>query len=456
MNQQLSKFKRLVVANIFLCVSTLLLPSAPVFACTTASTPNLKKTGPIIVKSFDWDNPDGLVFINQPHMQKRAVGVENSAFWQSKYSSVTFNQWGLNMPMGGMNEKGLVVEVEKVGTIKDYPEAKTQSGKKALNQLQWVQYILDNSHSLKSAVENAKKVYVVPSFSVTIPGTKAIKVFDIDAVHYQVCNKKGECKSFEYRGKELIISSLHAWKGVPKKTLAQGEIPYGPDTVGLDRATVEGPLVPVVANKYYEDDSTCLAEYMNLPDGEKCPDVEACNKACGDISSKNTWSSGRRFIKAAANAQAPKGITSVKKAFHYGFNEILDSVCNADTQWQIVYLPREQKVKWRTIDGNKNPEKCKPRHKGFGYVNLAKEKRPNCIGGIKVLDLDGSVSKKPYQEIPYGLLDKEFKTLQKIDEKALYLNFKHSRFKTNKGLEKIEAQGLATEQINSEVCLGPL
>ena len=33
------------------------------------------------------------------------------AQWQSKYASVTFNQYGVELPTGGINEKGLVVEI---------------------------------------------------------------------------------------------------------------------------------------------------------------------------------------------------------------------------------------------------------------------------------------------------------------------------------------------------------
>ena len=44
---------------------------------------------------------------------RKAKGTPAS--WVSKYGSVTFNQYGRELPTGGMNEAGLVVEtIERV------------------------------------------------------------------------------------------------------------------------------------------------------------------------------------------------------------------------------------------------------------------------------------------------------------------------------------------------------
>ena len=96
-------------------------------ACTTACTPEIPGVGPVIVKSFDWDNRDGLVFLNPSGLAKVAIGVKDPMGWKVKHANVTFNQWGINMPLGGMNDKGLVVEIMKVGDFKKKASAKNDS-----------------------------------------------------------------------------------------------------------------------------------------------------------------------------------------------------------------------------------------------------------------------------------------------------------------------------------------
>src|ERR1700746_1722576 len=61
-------------------------------------------------RNLDWHWENGLVFVNQRNIGKMAVVTPGHApaKWISKYGSVTFNQFGMELPMGGMNEAGLV------------------------------------------------------------------------------------------------------------------------------------------------------------------------------------------------------------------------------------------------------------------------------------------------------------------------------------------------------------
>src|SRR5579883_894965 len=80
------------------------------FSCTTFV---LQGDGRIYFgRNLDWHWESGLVFVNQRHVGKMAVVAPGHvpARWVSKYGSVTFNQFGMELPMGGMNEAGLVVE----------------------------------------------------------------------------------------------------------------------------------------------------------------------------------------------------------------------------------------------------------------------------------------------------------------------------------------------------------
>ena len=62
-------------------------------------------------RNFDWDISSAMVVVNKKGLYKQAfVQPPNvAATWISKYGSITFNQIGVDSPMGGMNEKGLVI-----------------------------------------------------------------------------------------------------------------------------------------------------------------------------------------------------------------------------------------------------------------------------------------------------------------------------------------------------------
>ena len=59
---------------------------------------------------------NGLMIVNKRGVLKTAMvndkepGVSQPVSWTSQYGSVTFNRFGRELPFGGMNEAGLVVE----------------------------------------------------------------------------------------------------------------------------------------------------------------------------------------------------------------------------------------------------------------------------------------------------------------------------------------------------------
>ncbi|MEL6719395.1 MAG: hypothetical protein AAFP82_11815 [Bacteroidota bacterium] len=67
----------------------------------------------LVVKSTAWMSSDGYFLVNRRGVLKKAfrIGYNKRVKWTSKYGSVTFNQVAQDMPNGGMNEKGLVIEV---------------------------------------------------------------------------------------------------------------------------------------------------------------------------------------------------------------------------------------------------------------------------------------------------------------------------------------------------------
>jgi choloylglycine hydrolase len=63
-------------------------------------------------RNLDWFSGTGLVMVNQRNLEKIALvdPSKKPVKWISKFGSITFNQVGRDLPYGGMNESGLVVE----------------------------------------------------------------------------------------------------------------------------------------------------------------------------------------------------------------------------------------------------------------------------------------------------------------------------------------------------------
>ncbi len=179
--------------------------AGPAAACTSFLLRSNAKGGEQLVfgKSYDWDTGHGLLLINKRSMAKQALLMPGAparpARWVSRFGSVTFNQYGRDLPLGGMNEKGLVVEVMWLsGTDHGAPRKKVP----ALNELQWIQYVLDTSATVAEAMAQARKVQVIKAHG---------------AVHYLACDRAARCAAFEYLKGKLVI---HSGKKLPVSVLA--------------------------------------------------------------------------------------------------------------------------------------------------------------------------------------------------------------------------------------------
>ncbi len=113
----------------------------PLSACTTFC---INKNGHIVFgRNYDWVTGAGIVNTNQRGLFKTSMNTGNGSTisWVSSYGSITFNQYGKEFPTGGMNEKGLVVELMMLEETV-YP---ANDARPAVGVLQWIQYQLDNS-----------------------------------------------------------------------------------------------------------------------------------------------------------------------------------------------------------------------------------------------------------------------------------------------------------------------
>ncbi len=134
----------------------------------------------VMGKNYDWDLDIGLVIVNKPNMVKTAMGSNNPAHWKSKYGSVTFNQYGCEFPMGGMNEAGLAIEVMWLSGA-EYPPKDLRP---EIDNLQWIQFQLDKFSSVEEVIASDTLIRIAPLSQASI--------------HYLICDSKGSCVTIEY------------------------------------------------------------------------------------------------------------------------------------------------------------------------------------------------------------------------------------------------------------------
>jgi len=258
-------------------------------ACTTFVVKD--STNLLFCRNYDYDLGIGFITINKRDAAKRSFVSHpfQPMEWISKYGSITFNQVGIDAPMGGMNERGLVI-AQMALLESQYPQHKNGA---ALNQLEWIQYQLDHSASLKEVIDNSRKLQVVP---VSTP------------VHYFVCDSIGNIGVFEFLNGKLIIY--------------QGE----------------EITVPVCSNMIYEQSCKAIKEYRGFG-GEKLIPTKWNNIA---------------DIVAIANSKIIEYQKSEgKDPVSCGF-EILTAVGSPErTQWSVVYDIKNMKIHFRSL-GNRN------------------------------------------------------------------------------------------------------
>ena len=269
-----------------------LLQPVPATACTSFLLPWGGKV--VFGKSYDWNSGHGLLLVNKRAVAKQALLLPGTparpARWVSRHGSVTFNQYGRDLPLGGMNEKGLVVEVMWLNKT-DHGAA--QKKVPSLNELQWIQYVLDTAGTVSEAISQARKVHVIKAHG---------------AVHYLACDRTGACAAFEYLGGKLVI---HSGKELP---------------------------VRVLTNNTYANSVTYLRRHAGFG---------------GKQSTPTSLSSRDRFVRAAALVRAAqkgkrKG-TAVARAAR-----VLDSVFTKGwTRWQIVYEPHAGRIHFRASGNRK-------------------------------------------------------------------------------------------------------
>ncbi|MFA6955133.1 MAG: linear amide C-N hydrolase [Thermoanaerobaculia bacterium] len=170
--------RRAVISTV-LC----LVVAASAYPCSTFCF--VEDGNAVFGRNYDFEFGDAYTLVNQRGVRKHSVAGDLQ--WTSRYGSVTFNQYGKEFPMDGMNEAGLVVALMWLdGT--QYPPA---DARPRLGVLEWIQYQLDNHASVTDVIDDAVRLRVQS-------GTP---------LHYLIADRTGAAATIEYLGGRLVVHS---------------------------------------------------------------------------------------------------------------------------------------------------------------------------------------------------------------------------------------------------------
>ncbi len=169
----------------YLILAIFILSAVNVNSCTTFV---LKYQNQLVFgRNLDWVSDVGLIIVNKRNVWKQSLvfAPDKPMEWTSKYGSVTFNQFGKEFPYGGINEKGLVIEIMCADV--SYPEF---DDRPAVNELQWIQYQLDNSENIEDIIKS----------------DSLLRISKISQdLHFLVCDKNGNVAVIEFEDNKMIV-----------------------------------------------------------------------------------------------------------------------------------------------------------------------------------------------------------------------------------------------------------
>jgi len=193
----------------------------PALSCTTVC---LLHTGKAVVAyNYDFYAPDGLVLVNKRGTRKVSAVRTQGAAWTAAYGSVTFNQFGRDNPMTGINEKGLMVSQMWLDETQ-YPDA---DARPAVGILEWIQYNLDRHASVTEV----------------LAGVDAVRPTSRSPIHYLVADASGDAATLEFLDGKLVV---HRGPAMPVRVLANST--YADSIAAFDRAKSKGEVPATVSS----------------------------------------------------------------------------------------------------------------------------------------------------------------------------------------------------------------
>ncbi len=218
-------------------ITTSFISIKPTIGCTAFYLKN--GSDHYVSKNLDWSIENGYVFLNERNVNKSILVTEffsaNEFKWTSKYRSLTFNQFGKEFPLGGINEQGLVVEELNAIPVK----LSLNDSIRYFNEFQLTQYLLDNCKSVEEVVEELSFYQYKPV---------------IQYLHYLVVDDTGNVLIVEFNGESFDF--------------------HFADETG----------VPVLSNNNYEESLSYLSKFKGFG---------------GNLEVVNRPGSNERFVSAA-------------------------------------------------------------------------------------------------------------------------------------------------------------
>jgi choloylglycine hydrolase len=159
-----------------------LIPAEQARGCTAFFLKSGKQM--VLAKNLDWPVDLGYVIYNPAGKKKQAFLTDGPARpfqWTAQYSSLTFNQFGVGFPLGGMNSQGLVVEELNVPRVK----IKKDTTSRQLNEFQTVQFLLDYCATVEEVVKQLNRLHYAPLLL---------------HLHYFVADQTGKTAILEFDG----------------------------------------------------------------------------------------------------------------------------------------------------------------------------------------------------------------------------------------------------------------
>lgn len=244
----------IISAVIIICITI------PGKACTTFVLGD--STNLVFGRNLDFNIGYGHIVVNKRNIKKVALidPPEKPIEWTSKYGSITFNMSGWELPFGGLNEKGLVIEQMTLNGSK-YPE---QDDRYCLDLLQWVQYQLDNSATVEEVINSDSliRVYKKP----------------VKKLHFLVADKLGNAVTIEFLDGKMVY---HTGEALPYKVLSNspyansmdyvrqfsgfgGELPVPDTRSSLDRFAIVASKIKQFENQDILDYSFDILQAVSI------------------------------------------------------------------------------------------------------------------------------------------------------------------------------------------------
>ena len=134
------------------CILSCLTTTTRLAACTSFCLQTDSEL--LLAKNLDWSIGYGYMFLNEKNVGKSILVTdlfsEPEFSWVSVYRSLTFNQFGKEFPLGGMNEQGLVIEELNAVPVRPV----FHDSLKRINEFQLIQYLLDVCSSTREVEEH--------------------------------------------------------------------------------------------------------------------------------------------------------------------------------------------------------------------------------------------------------------------------------------------------------------